>query len=221
MLVYQFAGGLAEVPIVGQSALRRHPAARLRDQLGHPGGPARPFLRARAIGSAIVTRVLGGIRPCVRSFVLRLRDVVGTFLLRASGVRIVLLELLEQSANRLLVHPFQAGQRERGAVADSEEHDRIALRRGLQLVVEQTLVHDADVLGREVGKVHRNGHPHARAPLPDPRLGAGQEVEHGVDVPVRNDLAAETRRLEDVKNSGDAVPRSRYDPARRVDRRMR
>ena len=27
-----------------------------------------------------------------------------------------------------------------------------------------------------------------------------------VDVPVRNDLAAETRRLEDVESTGDAVP---------------
>ena len=206
MLVYQLAGRLAELLLVGQSALLSHLAVWLPDQPGHFGGTARPFLGACTIGPAFVSGVLREFRLGVRYFTLRFRRDIRALLLRAFVVRCVLLEFLEQSTNRLVVHPLQAGQRQRRAVTDREKHDGVALRRRLQLVVEQTFIHDADVLGREVGKVHGNGHPHAPAPLPDPRLRTGQEVQHAVDTPVGNDFAAEARRLEHVEGTGDSVP---------------
>ena len=79
------------------------------------------------------------------------------------------------------------------------------LRRGLQLVVEQTLVEDADVFRRQVGEVHRDRHPRPGAGLPDADRGPGEQPQHLVDVPVRERLAFEAGGLEDREGAGHAV----------------
>ena len=111
--------------------------------------------------------------------------------------RRAVLEAFEQGLECPVLHRFEARERQRGLVAYRKEDHRVPGRCGLQFVVEQPLVEDADVLGGEVGEVHRHDRPGAAPALPDPNRGAGEELQHLVDVAVRERLALEAGGLED------------------------
>ena len=94
-------------------------------------------------------------------------------------------------------------------IAHREEDHRVAGWRRLQLVVQKPLVEDADVLGGEIGEVHGDHDPSAAAALTDPHLGPRQEVQHLVDVAVRQHVALrpETGALEHGEGSGESLRR--------------
>ncbi len=116
-----------------------------------------------------------------------------------------LLEGGEEAAEGLVVHRLQAGQRQRGLLADGEEDDWVVAGRGLQFVVEQALVEHADVLGGEVGEVDGRRHQAAGLALADADLGSGQALQQVVDSGVGEHFVAQAGGLEDGQGAGEAV----------------
>ena len=185
----QPAGGPPQLPLVGEAAFRRGAPAAGAHQPGHLRRAPRPGLGA---GAVTAPGVGGGCRVPVR------------FGRRCRGGRVrvliflvpALLETLEQRLEGGVVHRFQARQRQRRLVADREEDHRVVGRRGLQFVVQQPLVEDAEVLGGEIAEVDRHRRAHAGAALANADRGAGEQPQQLPNGAVREYLLPEAGALE-------------------------
>ena len=185
--------------------LRRAPRPGLR-----PGAVALPLVRAvRGVvrlavadlgRSVVVFRLfpdgsVGGLRSVVRLHAF----------FRCFGFRVAC-QVGEQGLEGGGVHGFQAREGQGRLVAYGQEDHRVAGRCGLQLVVQQPFVEDADVFGREIGKVHGNARLRAAPALANADRGAGEQAQDPVNVPVRHrGLALEARVLVNGQRLGEAV----------------
>ncbi|MBK6940545.1 MAG: hypothetical protein IPH13_10140 [Planctomycetes bacterium] len=117
------------------------------------------------------------------------------------------LHLLEQVGEVLVVHSFEARQRERGLIADREEDDGVTAGSGLQFEVEQAFVQDPDVLARQVREVDWRGDPRTGASLADLHARARDALEELTDGGVRNrrQLRVEAGGLEDTQGASQIV----------------
>ena len=115
------------------------------------------------------------------------------------------LQAREQRLQRAIVHRLQTRERQRRLIAHGEEDHRVAGGRRLQLVVQQALVDDADVFGREIGEIHWHVCADAAAALANAHGGAGEQAQDVVNVPVVAALALEARRLEHGERLRKAV----------------
>ena len=202
----QPARGPPQLPLVGEAAFRRGAPAAGAHQPGHLRRAPRPGLGSGAVaapGVGGVVRILVRCR-CRRWFGRRCRGGrvrVLIFLVPA------LLETLEQRLEGGVVHRFQARQRQRRLVADREEDHRVVGRRGLQFVVQQPLVEDAEVFGGEIAEVDRHHRAHAGAALANADRGAGEQPQQLPDGAVREYLLPEAGALEHGERPCRAVRR--------------
>jgi len=72
---------------------------------------------------------------------------------------LLLLELVDELLDLRIGQGLEPTEGEGRLLAEVEEHHRVIRGDPAQLVVEQTLVHDPDVLGPQVGEVDRSGDP--------------------------------------------------------------
>ncbi|GBE47244.1 hypothetical protein BMS3Bbin12_00399 [bacterium BMS3Bbin12] len=221
---YELAGLAGDGLFVNELPLRCHGAAGLAGQAADRHGAARPGLGPGARDVALVFRlflfsvsirfglILGGRFVFFAAFgdgALGLACRLARLLYPFPGVPLVAatrdLHLLEQVLERLVIHRLEARERQGRLVAHGEEDHRVSGGRGLELEVEQALVKDADVFARQIGEVHRRGHPSARAALAQLDLGPGHAIENLVDVPVGQDLVLEAGVFEDGECPDEAV----------------
>ena len=170
--------------------------AHRRHQPGHARRPPRPSFRSRAVVVAAVFYLCRCVlrRVCC-GFVFGCRG--GS---RVRGGRF--LQAREQRLQRVVLHRLQTRERQRRLIAHGEEDHRVAGGRRLQLVVQQALVDDADVFGREIGEIHWHVRADAAAALANAHGGAGEQAQHSVNVAIVAALALEARRLEHGERLG-------------------
>ncbi len=114
------------------------------------------------------------------------------------------LQLLHESGDGRVVHAFEPRKRQQGLVAQGEECH--GLYGTVQLVVQETLVEDADVLRREVGEVHGGFDPRAPAALAHLHAAPAEKLQEAVDEGVARRVAA-ARVLEGSQGAADGIGR--------------